>query len=96
MLDVPHWVEYSLETGNNMQTFSNAWQDVKLVTQVLENITNGFYLDTHGGDGETNSYTLLLELTGWRGLILEPQVYEFATLWSKMRKACSTISSFRV
>ncbi|CAK0833960.1 unnamed protein product [Prorocentrum cordatum] len=87
MLDVPHWVEYSLETGDNIQTFSNAWQDVKLITQVLENVTNGFYLDTHGGDGETHSYTLLLELTGWRGLILEPQVYEFATLWGKMRKA---------
>ncbi|CAK0818785.1 unnamed protein product [Prorocentrum cordatum] len=87
MLDVPHWVEYSLETGDNIQTFSNAWQDVKLITQVLENVTNGFYLDTHGGDGETHSYTLLLEITGWRGLILEPQIYEFATLWGKMRKA---------
>merc|ERR1740121_1688383 len=87
MLDVPKWVEYSLETGDNVQTFSNAWQDVKLITQVLENVTNGFYLDTHGGDRETNSYTLLLELTGWRGLILEPQVYEFVTLWGKMRKA---------
>ncbi|CAK0872178.1 unnamed protein product [Prorocentrum cordatum] len=87
MLDVPHWVEYSLETGDNIQTFSSAWQDVKLITQVLENVTNGFYLDTHGGDGETNSYTLLLEITGWRGLILEPQIYEFATLWGKMRKA---------
>jgi hypothetical protein len=87
MLDVPKWVEYSLETGDNVQTFSNAWQDVKLITQVLENVTNGFYLDTHGGDGETNSYTLLLEITGWRGLIIEPQVYEFVTLWGKMRKA---------
>merc|ERR1719277_42464 len=87
MLDVPKWVEYSLETGDNIQTFSNAWQDVKLITQVLENVTNGFYLDTHGGDGETNSYTLLLELSGWRGLIIEPQIYKFATLWGKMRKA---------
>jgi len=87
MLDVPRWTEYSLETGDNIQTFSNAWQDVKLITQVLENVTNGFYLDTHGGDGETNSYTLLLEITGWRGLIIEPQVYEFVTLWGKMRKA---------
>merc|ERR1740138_197301 len=87
ILDVPKWVEYSLETGDNLQTFSSAWQDVKLITQVLENVTNGFYLDTHGGDGETNSHTLLLELSGWRGLILEPQVYEFATLWGKMRKA---------
>jgi len=86
MLDVPHWGEYSLETGDNIQTFSSAWQDVKLITQVLENVTNGFYLDTHAGDGETNSYTLLLEVTGWRGLLIEPQVYEFATLWSKMRK----------
>merc|ERR1719188_1285093 len=87
MLDVPHWVEYSLESGDNIQTFSNAWQDVKLITQVFENVTNGFFLDTHGGDGETHSYTLLLELTGWRGLILEPQIYEFTTLWGKMRKA---------
>ncbi|CAK0879843.1 unnamed protein product [Prorocentrum cordatum] len=86
-LDVPHYVEYSLESGNNIQTFSSAWQDVKLITQVLENVTNGFYLDTHGGDGETNSYTLLLELTGWRGLIIEPLIYNFANLWGKLRKA---------
>jgi len=33
------------------------------------------------------SNTLLLELTGWRGLITEPRVYEFVDLWGTMRKA---------
>jgi hypothetical protein len=86
-MDFPKDIEYSLETGDNIQSFSSASQDVKLITQVLENITNGFYLDTNGADGETNSNTLLLELTGWRGLITEPRVYEFVTLWGKFRKA---------
>ncbi|CAK0893152.1 unnamed protein product [Prorocentrum cordatum] len=86
-MDFPKEIEYSLETGDNVQSFSSASQDVKLITQVLENVTNGFYLDSNGGDGEKNSNTLLLELTGWRGLILEPRVYEFVTLWGKFRKA---------
>jgi hypothetical protein len=87
ILDVPKDVEYSLEAGGNMQSFSSARQDVKIITQVLENVTNGFYLDSNGGDGEASSNTLLLELTGWRGLILEPMIYDFANLWGKMRKA---------
>jgi hypothetical protein len=87
-LDFPKsGIEYSLEAGGNLQSFSSARQDVKLITQVLENITNGFYLDTNGGDGERPSNTLLLELTGWRGLITEPGIYTYADLWSKMRKA---------
>ncbi|CAK0856115.1 unnamed protein product [Prorocentrum cordatum] len=86
-IDFPKEIEYSLETGDNVQSFSSASQDIKLITQVLENITNGFYLDSNGADGEKNSNTLLLELTGWRGLILEPRVYEFVNLWGKFRKA---------
>jgi hypothetical protein len=86
-MDFPKEIEYSLEAGDNIQSFSSASQDVKLITQVLENVTNGFYLDTNGADGEMNSNTLLLELTGWRGLITEPRVYEFVTLWGKFRKA---------
>mmetsp|Transcript_58179 Transcript_58179/g.165625 ORF Transcript_58179/g.165625 Transcript_58179/m.165625 type:complete len:482 (-) Transcript_58179:131-1576(-) len=80
-------IEYSLEAGGNLQSFSSARQDVKILTQVLENITNGFYLDSNGADGEKNSNTLLLELTGWRGLITEPMIYAYADLWGKMRKA---------
>jgi len=87
LVDFGRQLEYSLEAGGNLQSFSSARQDVKIITQVLENVTNGFYLDTHGGDGETNSYTLLLELTGWRGLITEPMIYTYADLWGKMRKA---------
>jgi len=87
MLDVPKYVEYSLEAGGNIQSFSSAQQDVKLVTQVFENITNGFYVDSNAGDGEINSNTLLLELAGWRGLIMEPRPYWYMNLWSKWRKA---------
>jgi len=86
-MDFPKEFEYSLEAGDNIQSFSSASQDVKLITQVLENVTNGFYLDTNGADGEVSSNTLLLELTGWRGLIMEPRVYEFVVLWGKFRKA---------
>jgi len=87
LMDFPKEIEYSLESGNNIQSFSSASQDVKLITQVLENVTNGFYLDSNGADGESNSNTLLLEITGWRGLITEPRVYEFVNLWGKFRKA---------
>jgi hypothetical protein len=80
-------IEYSLEAGGNFQSFSSARQDVKLITQVLENVTNGFFLDTNGGDGERPSNTLLLELTGWHGLITQPMIYTYADLWGKMRKA---------
>merc|ERR1719203_2371970 len=87
MMDYPKEYEYSLDSGDNIQTFANAEQDIKLITQVFENVTNGFYLDTNGAEGEKDSNTLLLELSGWRGLIMEPRIYEFARLWSKMRKA---------
>jgi hypothetical protein len=86
-VDYPKEVEYSLEAGDHIQSFSNAKQDVKLITQVLENITNGFFLDSNAGDGEERSNTLLLELTGWRGLLMEPRSYWYAQLWGKMRKS---------
>lgn len=87
MIDVPKWTEYSLEQGDTLTTFSSAKQDVKLLTQVLMNVTNGFYLDTNAMDGELNSNTLLLELLGWRGLCIEPRTYWYTNLWSKSRKA---------
>jgi len=77
----------SLDGGDTIQSFSSAQQDVKLITQVLANVTNGFYLDTNAGDGEHPSNTLLLELAGWRGLIMEPRGYWYLRLWGKMRKA---------
>ncbi|CAK0902186.1 unnamed protein product [Prorocentrum cordatum] len=86
-VDVPKWVEYSLEQGDTLTSFSSAKQDVKLLTQVLMNVTNGFYLDTNAMDGETSSNTLLLELLGWRGLCVEPRTYWYMELWSKFRKA---------
>jgi len=86
-VDVPKWGEYSLEQGDTLTSFSSAKQDVKLLTQVLMNVTNGFYLDTNAMDGEANSNTLLLELLGWRGLCIEPRTYWYMELWSKFRKA---------
>jgi len=86
-IDGPKEWEYSLESGDNIRTFSGAQQDVKLMTQIFENVTNGFYVDSNAGDGETDSNTLLLELAGWRGLIMEPRPYWYLTLWSKWRKA---------
>jgi len=83
----PAGLEYSLEAGGNMQTFNNR-QDIKIICQVLFNVTNGYYIDSNGGDGEFGSNTLLLELLGgWRGLIVEPNIYTYASLWTKMRKA---------
>ncbi|CAK0828371.1 unnamed protein product [Prorocentrum cordatum] len=87
MIDGPKEWEYSLESGDNIQSFSSAQQDVKLLTQVFENVTNGFYVDSNAGDGEIDSNTLLLELAGWRGLIMEPRPYYYMNLWSKWRKA---------
>jgi hypothetical protein len=86
-IDVPKWVEYSLEVGDTLTSFSSAKQDIKLLTQVLFNIYNGFYLDSNANDGEMDSNTLLLELLGWRGLCIEPRTYNYVTLWAKFRKA---------
>jgi len=86
-IDVPKWTEYSLEVGDTLETFSSAKQDIKLLTQVLMNVTNGFFLDSNAMDGETDSNTLLLELLGWRGLCIEPRTYWYMNLWSKSRKA---------
>jgi len=80
-------LEYSFEAGGNTQSFSSNRQDVKMICQVLHNVTNGFFLDTNGGDGEFHSNTLLLEIFGWRGIIAEPNIYTYAALWTKMRKA---------
>ncbi|CAK0865575.1 unnamed protein product, partial [Prorocentrum cordatum] len=85
--DLPKEVAYSLEAGNVIKSYSSAQQDVKLLTQVFQNISSGFYLESNAGDGEFNSNTLLLEMMGWRGLLLEPRVVEYLTLWSKFRKA---------
>jgi len=86
-IDFPKEWEYSLDSGDTIRSFSNNNQDVKLITQLLMNITNGFFLDTNAGNGEHPSNTLLLELSGWRGLIMEPRGYQYLDLWSKMRKA---------
>jgi len=83
-------LEYSFESAGNIQSFSKtgSFVDVKVISQVLFNVTNGFYLDSNGGNGEQPSNTLLLEVAGgWRGLILESDVYQYAELWGKMRKA---------
>jgi len=80
-------IEYSMEAAGNIQSFSKNKEDLKFMCQVLDNVTNGFYLDTQGGNGEQPSNTMLLELAGWRGLIMEHDVYNYAELWGKMRKA---------
>jgi hypothetical protein len=79
--------EYNLESEGAIGSFSSARQDVKLLTQVLVNVTEGFFLDANAGDGETGSNTLLLELLGWRGLCVEPRTHQYMLLWAKLRKA---------
>lgn len=87
LMDVPKDMPYSLDGGNTIRSYSVAKQDTKILTQLLPNITNGFYIDSNAGDGEHGSNTLLFELLGWRGVLTEPRTYWYLNLWSKFRKA---------
>jgi hypothetical protein len=87
LMDVPKDMPYSLDGGNTIRSYSLAKQDTKILTQLLPNITNGFYIDSNAGDGEHGSNTLLFELLGWRGVLTEPRTYWYLNLWSKFRKA---------
>lgn len=87
LLDVPKDGEYSLDYGDTIRSYSTARQDIKILTQLFPNITNGFYIDSHAGEGEHGSNSLLFELVGWRGLLMEPRVMKYMALWAKFRKA---------
>ncbi|CAK0845748.1 unnamed protein product [Prorocentrum cordatum] len=87
LLDVPKDGEYSLDHGDTIRSYSWARQDVKILTQLFLNITNGFYIESHAGEGEHGSNSLLFELVGWRGLLMEPRVMTYMALWAKFRKA---------
>jgi hypothetical protein len=86
-LDVPKDGEYSLDYGDTIRSYSPAKQDIKILTQLFQNITNGFYVESHAGDGEHGSNSLLFELVGWRGLLMEPRIYQYIAMWGKFRKA---------
>jgi len=86
-LDVPKDGEYSLDHGDTIRSYSPAKQDIKILTQLFQNVTNGFYVESHAGDGEHGSNSLLFELVGWRGLLMEPRIFRYIAMWGKFRKA---------
>jgi len=87
ILDVPKDGEYSLDHGDTIRSYSSARQDIKILTQLFPNVTGGFYIESHAGEGEHGSNSLLFELVGWRGLLMEPRIMKYMALWAKFRKA---------
>merc|ERR1719183_148522 len=45
-LEVPKDGEYSLDYGDTIRSYSPAKQDIKILTQLFQNITNGFYVES--------------------------------------------------
>lgn len=56
--------------------YSQAGQDV----WVLEQISNGFFVDVGAHDGVESSNTLALEKVGWKGMCIEPNPFSYQSL----------------
>merc|ERR1719240_424327 len=63
------------------------WGQDMLLYPILSQISNGFFVESGAFDGEEGSNTLLYEMKGWRGLLVEPGRLNFATLQQKHRRA---------
>jgi len=59
-----------------------------IVDAILGGMENGFYIESGAYDGETSSNTLFFELRkNWTGVLVEPNMKEFAKLIGKNRNA---------
>jgi len=73
----------------------------KMVSRLLDNMTNGFFVECGAYDGETFSNSLLLERNfNWSGLLIEPSRNNFLKMKTKNRKAwlincCLEVMYFR-
>eukprot|EP00746_Dinoflagellata_sp_MGD_P075640 gnl/MRDRNA2_/MRDRNA2_30421_c0_seq1.p1 gnl/MRDRNA2_/MRDRNA2_30421_c0~~gnl/MRDRNA2_/MRDRNA2_30421_c0_seq1.p1 ORF type:complete len:583 (+),score=98.62 gnl/MRDRNA2_/MRDRNA2_30421_c0_seq1:128-1876(+) len=77
---------YVLTRGTQQQSFSQ-WEQDRILWPILGNIKSGFFVESGALDGELGSNTLLYELQGWKGLLVEPRPKEFLKLKAKHRKA---------
>lgn len=86
LLTMPSNESYNLEAkGDLMQSFSQYAQD-KLLSKILGEVKNGFFVESGARDGEAHSNSLWYEMRGWNGLLVEPSQKEFPNLLQKHRK----------
>lgn len=66
---------YSVQGFASVSSFSRDFQDLSILP-VLLNVTAGtshpFFVESYAGEGEYGSNTLMYELLGWTGLLIEP------------------------
>lgn len=78
---------YDLKAAT-MEHFSQ-WSQDKILAPILNQVKDGFFVESGALDGETASNTLYYEKHGWSGLLIEPSPNSFTELVKKHRKAFS-------
>lgn len=63
------------------------WRQDEILRPILDQIHDGFFLESGACDGEDDSNSLYYELHGWTGLLVEPSAAKFPQLAQKNRKA---------
>jgi len=84
ILEPPSTLPYNISDPRNNPSGGQE----QLVQEILGNMTNGFFVEVGGYDGEVRSNSLWLEMyLGWKGLLVEPDPRNWGILKTKNRKA---------
>lgn len=86
VLDQPSTQWYNLKKGVNKQSYSQ-WKQDQILKPILGKLGKGFFVESGASDGETDSNSLFYELSGWTGLLVEPDPKAYAVLKTKHRRA---------
>lgn len=85
LLEPPSSSSYNLANPNDKEPSRGQSQFVR---KILNNMTNGFFIECGALDGETRSNTLYMERhLGWTGLLVEASPSNYEKMKKKNRKA---------
>ena len=91
VLHQPSALPYNLNTNTRYQNYSTSlsWPYINdCLKKLFNNQTGGFFVEAGALNGQFLSNTLRLEKEqGWKGLLIEPEIYNFKDLMRKHRKA---------
>jgi hypothetical protein len=87
-IEMPSTLPYNLFSGTKKASYSQWSQDI-ILAPILDQIKQGFFVESGARDGESHSNSLLYELKGWSGLLVEPSQIEYPKIKDKHRKAYS-------
>lgn len=83
-LDEPSQEPQSFSVQKPDMSYSQ-WSQDKILAPILEQIKEGFFVESGARDGEIDSNTIFFEARGWRGLLVEPGP-EYEAIAAKCRK----------